>query len=310
MPQNKDESVIITDVTLREYGQNIPADYLHIFTPQKRTDIALKLIGAGFTNIEIFSCVHPKVAPAMNANSIKEIAKAIGRRNDVNIITLTPNRSGYNNFCNLGLGPDRYNHTLGIFFSAIEEHNLANLGRTCKDTVDEYKIIVSDAVSKGTRVVAYISAVFGYLDPYKNTVIKADLKIVNNYIDMLLNLGVDAVTLSDLQGVAEEDETGRILENIINKRNGKDIERLGYHPHHKSSERAIANSKIAYNLGIRRFDSSLGGSGGCVTGAPGNQSTEGLVSFFSSSGIETQIDEKNIFSLANFIKEEFYCKIP
>ena len=53
------DAVIIADVTVREYGQNIPASYLYIFTPEIRVEIALRLIDAGFTNIEILSCVHP-----------------------------------------------------------------------------------------------------------------------------------------------------------------------------------------------------------------------------------------------------------
>lgn len=310
MLSKKENRVIITDVTLREYGQNITSNYLNIFTTEKRIYIAQKLIDAGFKDIEVLSCVHPKIAPAMNTDSIKEIAHALGKYHDVNIITLAPNLSGYKNFCNLGLGPDQFNHTLGIFFSAIEEHNLLNLGRSIDDTVDEYKIILKDAVSNGIRVVAYISAVFGYLEPERNIVIKADLDQVHKFIDMLFSLGVDSVSLSDLQGLAQEDETGKVFETIMNKIDSKDIERLGYHPHNINSERAISNSKIAYDLGIRRFDSSLGGSGGCITGAPGNQSTEGLVSFFNSSGIDTQLDEKKIFSLARFITEEFYNKIP
>ena len=118
------------------------------------------------------------------------------------------------------------------------------------------------------------------------------------------------MTLSDLQGVAKEKETGEIFETILNKRKGKDVEKLGYHPHNIVGEAAIANSKTAYDSGIRRFDSSLGGTGGCVTGAPGNQPTEILVDYFNKSGIETSVDEKKVFSLAEMVRKELYTKIP
>ena len=72
MVENRVENVIITDVTLREYGQNVPADYLNIFTPEIRVEIALKLIDAGFTNIEILSCIHPGLAPAMDEIALKK----------------------------------------------------------------------------------------------------------------------------------------------------------------------------------------------------------------------------------------------
>jgi len=310
MVEDTVDRVIITDVTLREYGQNIPFNYLHIFTPEIRVEIALRLINAGFTNIEILSCVHPKVAPAMNERALKKIATNLGRVNGVNLITLVPNKAGYKNFLDSGLSPKSYNHTMGIFFSAVEAHNLSNLGRPLKETVEEYKTIVRDASSDGIRVIAYISAVFGYINPEDETFIKADIEKINDYIDLFLELGVEIVNLSDLQGVANVEETGKIFETILRKRKGRDIDRLGYHPHNISGEKAIANSKTAYDLGIRRFDSSLGGTGGCLTGAPGNQPTENLIHFFNKLGVETGLNEKEIFSLAETVQKELYNKIP
>ncbi len=306
---DKNDSVTITDVTLREYGQNIPAEYLHIFTPEIRVEIALRLINAGIRNIEILSCVHPKISPAMNEEALKKIATGLGRVNGVNLITLVPNKAGYKTFLDLDLGSDGYNHTMGIFFSAIEAHNIANLGRPLKETIEEDKQIMRDASSHNIRITGYISAAFGYFEPENGVLIKPDLDEVNNYIDLLLDLGVDTVTLSDLQGVANEKRTREILETILNKRSGSDTDKLGYHPHHISGKAAIANSKIAYDLGIRRFDSSLGGTGGCVTGAPGNQPTEMLVDFFNSLGIETGLNKTKIFPLTEMVKKELYSKI-
>jgi len=309
MTNNKNDSVTITDVTLREYGQNIPAEYLHIFTPEIRVEIALRLIDAGIRNIEILSCVNPKISPAMNKEGLKKTIRDLGRVNGVNLITLVPNRAGYNTFLELGLGPDSYNHTMGVFFSAIEAHNIANLGRPLKETIEEYQKIIRDASSHNIRIIGYVSAAFGYFEPENGVLIKPDIDEVNNYIDLLLDLGVDTVTLSDLQGVANEERTREIFETILNKRTERDTDKLVYHPHHVSGKAAIANSKIAYDLGIRRFDSSLGGTGGCVTGAPGNQPTEMLVRFFNELKIETGLDEAKIFSLTKMIQKELYSKI-
>ena len=310
MTNDKNDEVIITDVTLREYGQNIPGNYLHIFTPEIRVEIALRLIDAGLTTIEILSCAHPKISPAMNKEALKKIIHDLGKINGVNLITLVPNRAGYNTFLDLDLGPDGYNHTMGIFFSAIEAHNIANLGRPLKETIEEYKKIIRDASSHNIRIIGYISAAFGYFEPENGVLIKPDLDEVNNYIDLLLDLGVDTVTLSDLQGVATEEKTRDIFETILNKRAGSEVNKLEYHPHHISGKAAIANTKIAYDLGIRRFDSSLGGTGGCVTGAPGNQPTEMLVDFFNSLGIQTGLNETKIFSLTEMVQKELYSKIP
>jgi hydroxymethylglutaryl-CoA lyase len=301
---------IITDVTLREYGQNVSANYLHIFNPEIRVEIALSLIDTGFTNIEILSCVNPQVAPAMNKETIRKIAENLGRFNGVNLITLVPNEVGYKGFLSAGLGPDGYNHSMGLFFSAVEAHNLANLGRPIRETIEEYEIILKDASSRGVRVIGYISAAFGYAEPENGVLYKPDIDEINAYIDLLIDRGVDAVTLSDLQGVADQQETREFFDALLNRRKGRYIEKLGYHPHHVDGDQAIASSKIAYGLGIRRFDSSLGGTGGCVTGAPGNQPTEQLVLALHSLGIETGIDEQKVLFLANMVQNELYSKIP
>jgi hydroxymethylglutaryl-CoA lyase len=306
----EDKSVAITDVTLREYGQNIPSAYLHIFTPEIRIKIALGLIEAGFTNIEILSCVHPKVAPAMSEVAIREISQRLGKIKGVHLITLVPNKAGYRHFLSAGLGPDGYDHTMGIFFSAVEAHNLANLGKPITETVKEYTSILKDAVPRGIRTLGYVSAALGYLAPKNHAVIRPPIDRVNDYIDLLFGLGVSAVTLSDLQGVADQRETREFFDDLLDRRRGRDVEKIGYHPHHVDGEQAIANSKTVYDLGIRRFDSSLGGTGGCVTGAPGNQPTEGLIHAFHSSGIETGINEQKVVSLAQEIHEELYSNIP
>jgi hydroxymethylglutaryl-CoA lyase len=300
------DKVTITDVTLREYGQNVPENRMNTFSPEIRVEIALRLIDAGFSNIELFSCINPKVAPAMHRKALERIAVDLGRIDGVNLITLVPNKAGYRNFLDLDLGPGGFNHTIGIFFSAVEAHNLANLGRPIRETVKEYQNIASDARSNNIRMVGYISAAFGYFDPDQGVLLQAEMSEINHYLDLLFDMGAETVTFSDLQGVADRNQTGRFFETILDMRKGKDREKLGYHPHHISGDAAIGNSRIAYDLGVRRFDSSLGGTGGCVTGAPGNQPTEELVRFFYESGIESGIDEQKVFSLTEMVQRELY----
>jgi len=310
MADKKADFVTITDVTLREFGQNVPGTHLHIFTPEIRVKTASELMDLGFRNLEIFSCIHPKVAPAMHEVALRKISTDLGRVDGVNIITLVPNLAGYRTFCSLGLGPDGYNHTMGIFFSAVEAHNLANLGRSIMETVEDYRTILEDASKRHIRVVGYISAVFGYMDPEKGRVIRADLGEISRYMEFLFDFGAQTVTFSDLQGVANQRTTRRILESILELRKGRDRDKVGYHPHHVSGDQALANSKAAFDLGIRRFDASLGGTGGCVTGAPGNQPTEKLVQLFGGLGVETGLDEKSVSALAERVHEELYSKIP
>ena len=303
------DRVILTDVTLREYGQNVPSHFLHVFSPQKRIELAQTLIRLGFTGIEVFSCVNPRIAPAMSEEAIKTIGRGLGRVGSCHIITLVPNKAGYQNFLSYGFGPDGYNHSAGIFFSAVEAHNLLNLGGSIQKTLDDLKGIVKDAVSRGVRLVAYISAAFGFRGSGTGDILRVGAQDIAGYLDLLFDSGVATVTLSDLQGVADQELTQKLLNDIMNIRKGRDIERIGYHPHHVSGSRAIANSLAAYEIGIRRFDASLGGTGGCVTGAPGNQPTEELVKFFEEKRIKTGLKPQEISALANFVEKEVYRNI-
>ena len=87
----------------------------------------------------------------MNERALKKISTNLGRVNGVNPITFVPNKAGYKTFLAMDCGPGGYNHTMGIFFSAVEAHNLANLGRPLKETVEEYKTIVGDASCDGLK---------------------------------------------------------------------------------------------------------------------------------------------------------------
>lgn len=307
---DRDTKVILTDVTLREYGQNLPSQSLQFFQPQVRVSIAQALIRAGFHDIEVLSCINPKIAPAMNLDSLSKVSKGLGRIEGVNLITLVPNKAGYKTFRALGLGPDNYNHTLAVFFSVIEVHNFANLGRTISDTVREYKALLRDAKVNRIRTIAYLSAVFGFRPSAGAQVLNADLDEATSYLDQLFDLGVETVTLTDLQGVASEDETRNIVEEILEKTKGRFIDKLGYHPHHVSHEEALAHTRAAYSLGLRRFDGALGGIGGCITGAPGNQPTEKLVALFNRLYADTGIRAKEVSALAEEVSLKVYKNIP
>ncbi|MFP3928429.1 MAG: hypothetical protein ACLFUP_05950 [Desulfobacteraceae bacterium] len=282
--------VWITDVTLREYGQNVPAAGVDSFSPGVRVHIARELLDAGFQSLEILSCVHPGRAPAMSPQALKGVAQGLGRVDGADLITLVPNQAGYRRFLSLGLGPDGCGHVMGVFFSAVEAHNLANLGRGIEETLDEYEGIARDALMRGIRLRGYLSAAFGYLPPGGTEIIRPGAREISGFMDRFLDMGVETVVVSDLQGVADEEVIRSVLTGLMEQRGGRDMERLGFHPHHRIPERALSNSRVAYDIGLRRFDASLAATGGCVTGAPGNQPTEALVRAFEELGVRTGVD--------------------
>ena len=280
-------SVRITDVTLREHGQNVPAEGLASFSPGARISLAHALRDAGVRRMEVLSCVHPRVAPAMARDQLAAVAAGMGTMEGVEVVTLVPNLRGYASFLDLGLGPSGLDHTIGVFHSAMDEHNLANLGRTVDETLAELQGLARRCAIDGVRLSSYVSAAFGYQDRGRLIGI-ADDRLLDQ-VRTLFDMGSVQVTLSDLQGLADEDETARIWDRVLNLDSGGHADRLGYHPHHTDPSRAVDLVEAAYRAGVRSFDASLRGTGGCVTGAPGNAPTEPVLERFDQLGVATGI---------------------
>jgi len=274
-----------------------------------RAYIAQELIQAGVKSIEIFSCVSPAIAPAMDQNLLMGVIQRLRKIKRVEFITLVPNWKGYERFLELRLRHDGYDHTMGIFFSVVEEHNLLNLGCTIEESITEYEGIVKDAIGRGIKISAYLSASFGYYNKSTNRLIRPDIYLLNEYIDRMVEMGAKRITLSDLQGVADQSETSHIYEGVLRYRKESDIRMFGYHPHHISPQSAISNSIAVINLGIRHLDASIGGTGGCITGAPGNQPIDLLVPTLHKMGYSTGIDEKRLFSISRKVEKSLYSKI-
>ncbi len=302
--------VLVTDVTLREFGQNVPRVHTNTFSPEMRVYLAEQLLAAGVVSMEVFSCVHPRVAPAMDPEALGRVADGLGRPAGVELITLVPNRAGYRTFLDLGLGPYGYGHVLGMFVSAVEAHNRANLGRGISKTLEAYEEIARDAALRGIPLKGYVSGALGFRPGPDREVITASVQEVNDLMDRFFDMGARIVTLSDLQGVADTKTTVRFLERLLEQRRGNDTARIGYHPHHAFEDRAVDNSLAVLSLGIGRFDASLGGTAGCVTGAPGNQPTELLVRRLHHAGAHTGIDQTRLAALSRWIDDNVYARIP
>lgn len=299
--------LILSDVTLREHGQNVKKQELPAFSSETRIKTALALIHAGFKRLEMISCVSPSVAPAMSVHLIQEIAHAVGRRPTVEIITLVPNPRGLKTFYEIGLGPKELNHTVGLFSSAVDSHNLANLGKTIPETRKDHKQMIREIHRQNSSFVAYITAAFGYLPPDPNSGIQTiDYASLREIVRWWLDRGAHTVTLSDLQGLASPSQTSETFRRLLDDFSadalcGKPEIRIGYHPHHADTNKAVALVEHAYNAGIRLFDSSMHALGGCVTGGPGNVSTREVISLFSRKSIPTGIDPQKLQTAERFL---------
>jgi len=291
-------NVEVADVTLREHGQTVTGEGLAGFSVGLRVRTALALAEAGLRRLELVSCVSPRVAPAMSEALIREVTRGVGRPEGVRLVTLVPNHRGLETFERLGLGRGGLEHSAGLFLSAVEEHNRANLGRSIAETFAEHRALAADLRRIDTEVIAYVSAAFGYRPRPIDKVLRVGDDALYDHVMRLFDLGAETVTLSDLQGVAGPARTEDTLAALLDRLDADHVARLGYHPHHADPEAGLALVGVAYDVGIRRFDASLGATGGCVTGAPGNVPTEGVVSLLEERGARTGIDQRALSDAA------------
>lgn len=277
-------------VRIREVG---PRDGLQMekkFVPTEiKKEFIRRLIDAGLQNIEITSFVHPKWIPAL-ADS-HEIAQEFGDVAGVSTNALVPNMKGLENAEKAGM------KEVSFFMSATEGHNKANINRTIDETLKQFEELIPTAREKGLRVNAGLSTVFGC--PFDG---EADLERVVSILRDLLAMGADHVGVADTIGVANPVQVKRVLEKVLPL---CEPDRIGVH-FHDTEGTAVVNSIAALEMGITRFDSAVGGLGGCpyAPGASGNVPTEHLVFAFEKMGVDTGIDHKKLLDTALYIQEQ------
>jgi hydroxymethylglutaryl-CoA lyase len=233
------------------------------------------LAQAGLARIEITSFVSPKWIPQLaDADEVARHAKAPP---GVTFSALCPNPKGLERARAAGMAE------IAVFISASETHNRKNVNKTIADTLAAFADTIGPAVASGMRVRGYLSTVWGC--PYEGDV---DPQRALEIAEKLLAMGCYQISLSDTIGVGTPRQTARIL--ALAKR-AIPLERLAMHMHDTRGT-ALANVLVGLEAGIRTFDASVGGLGGCpyAPGAAGNLATEDLVYMLQGMGIETGID--------------------
>ena len=252
------------------------------------------LIDAGFKHIDAVSFVSPKAIPQM-ADSEK-VLEEIDLPNDVEIIGIVVNEKG----AERAIATQAVS-TLGFPCSISETF----LRKNQNQTLDEcYKILESikrKADNTGLGTMAYISMAFGnpYGDPWDET-------NVCEALDRLVSLGIRSVSLADTVGMTGPDLIRGVFESVTSEYPDRDI---GVHLH---SAPALAEPKIlaAYDAGCRRFDSVIGGLGGCPFAQDalvGNIPTERLFATLKQRGVELPVSKafENVVSLNSRIAADY-----
>jgi hydroxymethylglutaryl-CoA lyase len=195
----------------------------------------------------------------------------------VTFSALCPNAIGFGRARAVGL------REVAVFASVSETHNRKNVNKTVAATLAVCEEVAGMARAEGMRVRGYVSTVWGC--PFEGEVDpKAAVAIARKLVDM----GCYQVSLGDTIGVGTPRQTERVLRAMLDE---VASERLAMHMHDTRGT-ALANVLVGLEMGIRDFDASVGGLGGCpyAPGAAGNLATEDLVFMLQGMGVKTGID--------------------
>ncbi len=272
------------DVLISEVG---PRDGLQSVAATMPTDYKLRWIdalhAAGVREIEVASFVPAKLLPQM-ADAAEVVRHAITLPG-LTVMALVPNRKGAQAALEAGV------HKLTMPVSASVAHSLANVRKTPTEMVEEVRAIAElrRAIAPQVKLEAGISTAFGCT--LQGLVPEDD---VIRLAAQCIEAGADESGLSDTVGYANPAQVRRLF-----KRLRAELGRHAGAAHmHNTRGLGIANCLAAWDEGVRTFDASLGGLGGCpyAPGASGNAVTEDLVFMFEAMGVRTGIDIEKLIA--------------
>ena len=245
-----------------------------------------RLADAGLQEIEATSFVPPKWVPQMADHA--ELMRALPRRPGVRYPVLTPNLQGFE--AALAAGADR----VAVFAAASEAFSKKNINCSIAESIERFLPVMAAARAAGVAVRGYVSCVIGC--PYEGTIAPAKVAEVS---ERLIDIGCDEVSLGDTIGVGTPASVQRMLEAVAAR---VPLEHLAGH-YHDTYGMAVANVYASYQFGLRVFDASVGGLGGCpyAKGATGNVATEDVVYLLHGLGAHTGIDLDRLVDTAAWI---------
>src|SRR5450755_3950 len=231
------------------------------------------LISCGFKHIDAVSFVSPNAVPQM-ADS-EEVMKELDSPDDVEVIGIVVNGKG----AQRAIGTNSV-RTLGFPYSISPTFLRNNQHQTPDEAIDELEKIKNRGEDAGLDTVVYISMAFG--NPYGE---EWTAEEVVNTVDILESYGVRTISLADTVGMASSAQIGEVVSAVISKFGYLEI---GVHLHSRLDQ-AAGKVVAAYDAGCRRFDSALGGLGGCPFAQDalvGNLPTEKVIEALRSRGAE------------------------
>jgi hydroxymethylglutaryl-CoA lyase len=272
MAANPVKSVKIVEVGPRDGLQNEKV----IIDTGAKLEFIRKLAEAGLKYIEVTSFVHPKAIPQLYdaLDVVKGLPTTIP---GVHYSALVPNIKGLERALASGI------REIAVFTATSNTFTQNNINMTVDESFEAFAPVVSRALQEGLFVRGYVSTAF--YCPFEG---KVGMDATLDVTQRLLALGVQEVSIGDTIGQATPQDVTTTMTHLLQH---VPVEKLAMH-FHDTNGLALENVAASLALGISIYDSSAGGLGGCpyAPGASGNLSTDSLVLFLESQGIETGVD--------------------
>lgn len=276
------QSICITDVSPRDGLQNqiIP------FSTEDKLELIGRLVAAGLQRVEVTSFVSPAAVPQM-ADAADLLALVNQHFPQLESTVLVPNLKGLARAHAAGA------REVSVVLAATDTMNRRNINQGLADATRLSQDTVRAAKALGMRTRAYLAVAFDC--PFEGPV---SVQVLVSLAAQMLAAQVDEIVIADTIGSAAP---GRVRDGMQALAREMPMDQLAIHLH-DTRGLAIANAWAAMEVGVRRFDASTGGIGGCpfAPGAAGNLATEDLVLLAQASGLQTHINVNGLLDAIDF----------
>lgn len=284
-------AVLLEDESLRD-GLQFEQTVLPL---AEKLKIFAMLCSAGLRRVQVGSFVHPKIVPQM-ADTDEFIAQIIDKQ-DVLLTGLVLNDRGLERAMHSGL------RHISLSSSASNSHSLRNVKKTSQEALTMVLELIDRAAGAGISVRAGIQCAFGCV--YEGAI---EQEAVLQAARQMAAAGAAEINLADTTGMANPQQVKALVGMV---REALPKAELSLHLH-DTRGLGMTNMWAGYEAGVRIFDTSAGGLGGCpfVKGAAGNVPTEDVVNLFEGMGIETGIDLAKICAVSDYYEQVLNRELP
>lgn len=292
------KKVEIVEVGLRDGLQNEK----RVISNDIKVEMAMRLAEAGVRRMEIAAFVRADKIPQMaGSKEVTEKVLALQKQKkispDVIFSALVPNSIGMNEALAAGV------KEVAVFASCTESFSQANINCSIQESFERFLPVLQLAKKNKMRVRGYLSVCFGC--PYEGDV--PEKKVVE-LASKLFKMGCYEVSIGDTIGVATPEQVQRLFKKLKKRIPAK---KLAGH-FHDTRGTALANILMAYEQGIKVFDTSLGGLGGCpyAPGSAGNVATEDVIYMFRGMNVETGLKIEKYIELNHWMSGNMQKELP